>query len=112
LIRRNNKACTANPEEGSPTLSGIGLALAGADHTKVTRTTISGNRKLHTTAFSGGVVIRRGGFAKNGTKPTRVAIAPNLVVRNPPVRIGWRQGGAVSFSRNLCRTSRPAGVCR
>jgi nitrous oxidase accessory protein NosD len=112
LIRRNNTACKANPEEGSPALSGIGLALAGADHTKVTRNTITGNRKLHTTAFAGGVVIRRGGFAKNGTKPTGVAIALNVVLRNEPFDIDCRQGGDLSFSRDVCRTSRPAGICR
>jgi nitrous oxidase accessory protein NosD len=109
-VRNNNRGCLGNSEEGTLDLSGLGILLAGADHTTVSRNVIHDQRHRRRSAFYGGIVIRPGEFTK-GTNPARDRVSRNVVTRNRP-DINWDGKGSVSFSRNKCARSRPARVCR
>jgi nitrous oxidase accessory protein NosD len=109
-VRKNNAACAANPEEGSDAASGLGILLAGANDTTVSRNRVTGNVKKHDTFASGGIVIRRADDDK-GTKPSNVKVIRNVLFGNQPFDIDWRHGGTVTFSHNTCGDSKPAGLC-
>jgi parallel beta-helix repeat protein len=109
-VLRNNRECKATTgDEGGPALSGLGIALAGADHTKVTRNVIHGHRKKHPSAVYGGIAIVRAGLT-SGTVPVEDLISRNVATRNRP-DINWDGTGSVSFKRNTCNRSQPASVC-
>ena len=109
-VLRNNRECKATTgEEAGPALSGLGIALAGADHTKVTRNVIHGHRKKHPSAVYGGIAIVRAGLT-SGTVPAHDLVSRNVVTNNRP-DINWDGTGTVSFRRNTCNRSKPASVC-
>jgi nitrous oxidase accessory protein NosD len=110
VVDRNNAACKGNPKEGESATSGIGIALAGADHTLVTRNKVRRNRHLHPSDASGGIIVVRGGITK-GTKPKSVRISRNVLSGNTPHDLDWNGFGTVSFSRNRCGSSTPSGLC-
>jgi nitrous oxidase accessory protein NosD len=109
-VRNNNRGCLGNSDEGTPDFSGIGILLAGADHTTVSRNLIHDQRHRRASVFYGGIVIRPGELTR-GTKPAHDRISRNVVTRNRP-DVNWDGKGSVSFSRNRCGRSRPARVCR
>jgi nitrous oxidase accessory protein NosD len=103
----NNKACAADPGEGGPPLSGIGILLLGAQDTVVRNNVVRGQSKAHPSAAHGGIVIRPG---FGGTLPNGDVIAGNVALGNRP-DINWDGSGHVRFRDNLCRSSRPGSVC-
>jgi parallel beta-helix repeat protein len=105
-VLSNNHECKPNPEEGSPALSGLGIVLEGADHTRVTRNVVHGHRHKHPSAVYGGIVVMKG----EKTVPLQDLISRNVVTRNRP-DINWDGTGTVKFSRNTCNRSTPASVC-
>jgi parallel beta-helix repeat protein len=109
-VSKNNRACAPDADEGTPALSGIGIALSGANHTKVTRNRVTGNRHLHDTVISGGIILRRASLT-SGTAPTKDVVSRNVLARNRPFDIDWDKVGAVKFSRNTCGRATPANAC-
>ncbi|HEY1359691.1 MAG TPA: right-handed parallel beta-helix repeat-containing protein [Thermoleophilaceae bacterium] len=108
-VTNNNRGCAENKSKGEPAVSGIGIALAGVDHTVVSRNRIHGHKRKHRSLFYGGITVSLG---PKGTKPSRVKISRNLVTRNRP-DINWVvRKGSVSFSHNRCVRGKPARICR
>jgi hypothetical protein len=109
-VLRNNRECEATTgEEGGPAFSGVGIALFGADHTRVVRNVVHGHRKKHPSVLYGGIAIVRAGLT-SGTVPAHDLIRRNVVTRNHP-DVNWDGTGSVTFSSNTCHSSEPAGVC-
>jgi len=79
-VASNTKACAAGEDLPFP-LSGVGVALLGADKVNVDDNVITGNVPSEPTAFSGGVVIASGG---SGTPPAHDDIHNNLLRGNSP----------------------------
>ena len=105
-VLRNNHECKPNTEEGTPALSGLGIVLEGADHTRVTRNVVHGHRHKHPSALYGGIVVMKG----DKTEPAHDLISRNVVTVNRP-DINWDGTGTVTFSHNTCHRSKPASVC-
>jgi len=103
----NNKACAASGEE--PPLSGIGIALSGANDTKVLNNKVHGNKNLHESAVgSGGILVQKG---TGGTVPKADLVKQNKLSKNSPFDIDWDSTGTVTFKKNTCTTSSPSGLC-
>jgi Right handed beta helix region len=108
-VSRNNTACAGDPAEGEPPISGVGIALFGAHDTSVRDNTIVGNRRLHQSIASGGIVIGKGG--PSGTAPAHDFVKDNALADNSPFDIDWDGSGSVTFRRNDCDRSRPGSIC-
>lgn len=109
-ISKNTKACAANEEEQQLPVSGIGIALFGANGVTIKKNTILDNRPTGPTAFQGGVVVSKGD--PNGTAPENNVIKGNRIQRNQP-DLSWDKSGAGNvFKNNKCGTSKPKGLCR
>ena len=103
----NNKACPAAGED--PALSGIGIALSGANDTKVLKNKVQGNKNLHESAVgSGGILVQKG---TGGTVPKNDLVKQNKLSKNSPFDIDWDSTGTVTFKKNTCTTSSPSGLC-
>ena len=107
-ISRNSKACPANEEEMQPPVSGVGVAILGAQGVTIKKNAILANTPGGETAFSGGVLLARG---EQGTAPKNNRITGNRIQRNRP-DLSWdRSGSGNVFRNNTCRTSRPRSLC-
>jgi len=108
---KNNRECKATTGKGaSPAFSGIGIALFGANHTVVSRNVVHAHRRKHPSVVYGGIVVARANI-KSGTAPKKDVISRNRVTGNRP-DVNWVKSGRVKFSRNICRSSKPAKICR
>ena len=105
----NNRACAGEADQGEPPISGIGIGVLGASHTRVRDNTVVGNRALHQSIAHGGIVIGRGD--PNGTAPAHDSVKDNTLASNSPFDIDWDGSGSVTFRRNDCDRSRPGGIC-
>ncbi len=106
-IKNNTKACPAGEDNDVP-LSGIGIALAGANDVKIKGNLIAGNVPSGDTAFSGGVVVVTGDL---GTAPTNNAVKRNVFKKNSTDIVWDGTGTGNVFKKNLCSTSTPSGLC-
>ena len=100
----NNKVCT---EES---LSGLGIFLAGARDTVVTGNVVLGNRPGGRSRASGGIVLS--GQPIFGPAAERVTVQRNVVLGNSPadlVRDRKTRGNVLR--ENVCKSSRPRGLC-
>src|SRR5436190_5936142 len=77
--RRNNRHCPGG-EEGPP-ISGVGIALAGARHTRIKGNVVKGNRPKGSSAFSGGILVISG-QALGGGNEAHDTIARNRARKN------------------------------
>jgi nitrous oxidase accessory protein NosD len=103
----NNKACAAQGPE--PAISGIGIALSGANDTKVLNNKVQRNKNLHASAVgSGGILVQKG---TGGTVPKNDLVKKNKLSKNSPFDIDWDSTGTVTFKQNTCTTSSPSGLC-
>jgi nitrous oxidase accessory protein NosD len=110
LVRANNKTDCG---EEDPVPSGSGILLWGASDNEVSRNLVVGNRGEE--PFGGGIVL----VTAEAEEPGGAAIAPsgnvvrrNVALRNRPFDISWDGTGTGNrFVDNLCRTSRPEGLC-
>jgi hypothetical protein len=75
----NQKACPAEEEEGTPPLSGLGVASSGGHDVRLTGNTISDNVPTGPTLVSAGVAVVSGDF---GTAPTNTSVHGNLMSGN------------------------------
>jgi nitrous oxidase accessory protein NosD len=107
LVRANNRA---ECPEGFP--SGIGIVLLGASDNEVSQNLVLDNRGEE--PFGGGVVLATAEAEEGGEDvlPSGNVIRRNVILRNQPFDINWDgQGEGNQFAGNLCRTSRPEGLC-
>jgi hypothetical protein len=102
-VLSNTRACP--PDEG-PALSGIGIALAGANDTKIQSNVISGNKPGGATAFTAGVAL----VSFGPTPPTNNLISKNTFDNNSNdvLSDGSDVGTAVRF--NHCSPN--PGLCK
>jgi parallel beta-helix repeat protein len=105
-VVHNNRACPAN-DEGGP-ISGIGIALVGANDSYLNQNEIKDNRPGGDTDFSGGLVVISG---EGGTPPTNNVATGNFLAQNDP-DIFWDGTGTGNVLQpNACFSSVPAGLC-
>jgi len=108
-VSKNTKACAADEEEQTPAVSGLGIALLGANGVTIKKNTILDNRPTGPTAFQGGVLLTKAD--PNGTAPTNNRVTGNRIQRNRP-DISWDRSGKGNVIRNnKCGTSKPRGLC-
>jgi parallel beta-helix repeat protein len=112
-VRRNNEACEGEPDEGEPGLSGIGIALAGADGVLVEHNRVRGNKPSGESLVSGGIVIfSTADPSIGGDDPNDNRIVGNNAHNNQPFDILWDGTGVGNlFERNHCGTSDPSSIC-
>ncbi|MFJ9613509.1 right-handed parallel beta-helix repeat-containing protein [Streptomyces noursei] len=106
-VSRNNKHCPATKRLSF--LQGSGIVLTGAEDTLVRHNLVRDN--AGGSPLSGGVVLFPS-FVKASSD--RNEISDNVVLRNSPADLinADKAGRKNVFTRNTCRTSRPAGLCR
>jgi parallel beta-helix repeat protein len=105
--RDNTKACGGGDELPA---SGMGIALAGADHTTVTGNVVTGNHPTGPTPFAGGIVVASTA-AFGGSNPVDDLITGNVAHDNAPDLFYDGSGSGISFVHNSCDTSVPDGLC-
>ncbi|MFI0943043.1 nitrous oxide reductase family maturation protein NosD [Streptomyces sp. NPDC021020] len=105
-ITENNKFCAASGR--LPAIQGTGVLLTGAEDTRVTGNTISGNSGA--SPMSGGVVLFP---SEVGVANLRDQVNDNTLTGNVPADIADRdtKGSGNTFSANSCAVSQPAGRC-
>jgi parallel beta-helix repeat protein len=113
LVRRNTQACEGEPEEGEPGLSGIGIALAGADGVLVKHNQVRGNKPTGDSLVSGGIVVfSTADPSIGGDDPNDNRIVGNSLHNNEPFDILWDGTGVGNlFEGNSCNTSDPSSIC-
>jgi len=104
-IRGNSRACPANEEGGA--LSGIGVAIAGAQNNILHGNEITDNVPGGDTEVSGGLVVFSGDL---GTPPNGNIATRNVITGNSP-DILWDGTGNNTLSPNVCGSSVPPGLC-
>lgn len=108
-VVKNSKACEANEEEEVPALSGIGIWIFGAQGNKIFGNKIFGNLPGGPTEVSGGVVVTRG---FGGTAPKNNVVTKNTILKNRPDIFWDRSGTGNRLEGNVCKTSKPPGLCK
>ena len=104
-VLRNKRSCPASDEGGAT--SGVGIALAGARHTRVQRNVVTGTRSSGATDFPGGILLVS---AKpfGGSNEAHNRIAGNRAFRNKPDDILWDgKGEGNKFRHNRCGSGSP-----
>jgi hypothetical protein len=105
-ITDNNKFCASNGR--LPAIQGTGVLLTGAEDTRITDNTITGNSG--TSPMSGGVVLFP---SEVGVANLRDQVSGNILSGNSPADLADRdtKGSGNTFSANSCSVSEPAGRC-
>ncbi|WP_327292643.1 right-handed parallel beta-helix repeat-containing protein [Streptomyces sp. NBC_01198] len=105
-ITDNNKFCASNGR--LPAIQGTGVLLTGAEDTRITDNTITGNSG--TSPMSGGVVLFP---SEVGVANLRDQVSGNNLSGNHPADLADRdtKGSGNTFSANACSVSEPAGRC-
>jgi nitrous oxidase accessory protein NosD len=105
-IEDNNKFCASNGR--LPAIQGTGVLLTGAEDTRITGNTITGN--AGTSPMSGGVVLYP---SEVGVADLRDQVRGNTLSGNKPADLADRdtKGADNTFSANSCTVSVPAGRC-
>jgi len=109
-IQDNDGFCAGNAEEGTPPLSGIGVAISNASDNQLFGNVIRDNNPSGDVPFSGGVVVAGVG-APGANPPSRNLVQGNSILGNQPDVFWDRSGQDNVFRGNLCRTSVPDGLC-
>jgi parallel beta-helix repeat protein len=110
VIRENDAFCPGDDEEGTPPLSGIGIAIVGGADNSVTANRIVDNVPSGEVPFAGGVVVIDFGIP-GADPPSGNRVQANVILRNDP-DIFWDGSGEGNvFRANLCETSVPDGLC-
>jgi parallel beta-helix repeat protein len=121
LVAANNRTSLPDPGpsprpcggEEEPPVSGVGIAIAGADRIRVVHNGVFGNGTPEgaTSIASGGIVLLSLAF-EGGTDATNAKVAFNTALGNDP-DISWDGAGAGNqFIQNECLTSVPDGLCQ
>ena len=108
-LHSNNRVRPALAE-GDPESSGGSVAVIGADHVTIRLSTVTANRPQANSAWAGGITV--GSTPGGNDKPTNITVMGNEAERNGPADLSWDgTGTGISFTRNDCETSTPAGLC-
>jgi hypothetical protein len=108
-VHNNNRVC-GPLAEGDPATSGGGVAVIGADRLTIHLNTVTANRPNANSAWAGGIIV--GSTPGGDDPPTNITVTRNELERNAPADLVWDgTGTGVSFTRNDCGTSTPAGLC-
>ena len=107
-VTKNTRKCAGEPADNEPPISGVGIGLLGAFKTTVSGNTVKGNAPSGPSLVSGGIVAVSG---PQKTPPQNDVIKGNNADANNPFDLMWDGTGSVSFSKNLCHTSSPTGLC-
>ena len=109
-VHDNDRFCPADEEEGTPALSGIGIAIVNASDNRLFGNVIHDNEPSGEVEFSGGVVVIDAG-TPGANPPSGNVIKRNVILGNEP-DIFWDGSGEGNvIERNRCRTSVPDGLC-
>ncbi|WP_280895231.1 MULTISPECIES: right-handed parallel beta-helix repeat-containing protein [unclassified Streptomyces] len=104
-VVKNNKSCPKTARLDA--LQGSGIVLTGAEDTLVTQNRVIGN--TGNSPLSGGIVLFKS-FV--GTTSERNRITDNTLEGNAPADIVNTDAGKDNtFEHNVCRASKPAGMC-
>lgn len=110
-LHNNNRVCDALPG-GDPAISGAGVAILGADHITIRHNTVTANRPAAASAFAGGIIVGSTPTASGDQPSNNITVTKNEADANRPADIVWDgTGTAISFTKNDCDTSTPAGLC-
>jgi hypothetical protein len=109
-IHDNDRFCPGNEEEGTPPLSGIGVAIANGANNTLFGNVITDNNPSGEVPFSGGVVVVNAG-TPGANPPSGNVVKGNLVLGNQPDLFWDGSGEGNVFERNRCETSVPDGLC-
>ncbi|MEU6577827.1 right-handed parallel beta-helix repeat-containing protein [Streptomyces sp. NPDC046805] len=105
-LDRNNKYCPKT--DRLPAIQGSGIVLTGTEDTLVTRNLVTNNAGK--SPMSGGIVLFK---SMVHTTSERNRISGNVLQSNGPADLVNTETAKSrnTFTRNTCRTSRPAGMC-
>jgi hypothetical protein len=107
----NDRACPAGDEAGPTPVSGIGVAIVGAQHVRLIANVVRANVPSLAGALAGGIVLMSGKAWGTGDANDNL-IARNRSHHNQPADILWDGTGSDNhFRRNQCDTSQPGGLC-
>jgi len=109
-LHGNDRFCAADPEEGTPPLSGIGVAIVNAHGNLVTGNAIRDNVPGGQVPFAGGVVVVDAGMP-GAEAPTNNVVKGNVILGNQPDLFWDGSGTGNVLQPNVCRTSTPDGLC-
>jgi parallel beta-helix repeat protein len=109
-IHENNEFCPGDEEEGTPPLSGIGVAIVSASDNTLKGNSITDNVPTGDVPFSGGVVVIDIGIP-GGNPPSNNVVQGNVIRANQPDIFWDRSGEGNVFRANVCDTSVPDGLC-
>jgi len=108
-VHDNNKACAPDEEEGTPPLSGIGIAVVGAHHNFIDNNRIRNHVPSTDVPFSGGLVVISTDPPANS--PAFDNDAVHNVFTGNQTDIFWDGKGADNQFNNVCKVGVPAAVC-
>jgi Right handed beta helix region len=110
LIRNNSEFCPGNDEEGTPPLSGLGVAIVGGSANTLKGNIIVDNVPAEEVPFAGGVAVLDFGIP-GANPPSDNVVKGNIILRNEPDLFYDGSGTGNVFASNLCETSIPDGLC-
>jgi hypothetical protein len=107
----NNRGCPGGEDAGPTPVSGIGVAIIGAQHVRLIGNVVRANVPSLTGALAGGILLKSGTAFGTGDANNNL-IARNRAHRNEPADIVWDGNGTNNhFRHNRCDTSQPGGLC-
>ena len=106
-VFRNNESCAGGDE--APSVSGVGIALAGTRNALVVENNAVNNRPSGPSAFRGGISLFKAG---PGYVPRDNTVRGNAAFGNRPVDLFYDGTGSGNvWVNNACDTSQPPGRC-
>jgi parallel beta-helix repeat protein len=106
----NNNTAACEEGEETPPVSGGGIVIDGVNHSRFTANTANGNVPSGFSIASGGIVVISS-VSFGGQDPAYVQIDNNSLTGNSPDIFWDGSGSFITFFRNSCSTSSPAGLC-
>jgi len=107
----NDRGCPAGGDAGPTPVSGIGVAIVGAQHVRLIGNVVGANVPSLAGALAGGIVLMTGKAFGTGDANNNL-IAHNQAHQNAPADLVWDGTGSNNrFRRNRCDTSQPGGLC-
>jgi nitrous oxidase accessory protein NosD len=103
----NDHACSREPEDYIPAISGVGVGLIGSDDSSVAGNIATGNGS-RSAGIAAGLVVRR---SLSGNPSSADVISGNRASSNAPADLVWDGTGNPRFFGNRCQSSTPPHLC-